>query len=162
MKRAWIVGSILILAAGAQIAQNWKAYFSTWYPRIMRISSETARDRAGILSIEFSEGDIQFFQFLRTEVPEESTLIIPSGGQYGAYRFKHRIEYYLFPRDIVSCQWPLETDCADLLGWEEHYILKIRDYPSPDWIESQETHSLKEFADWLGVMIPLKRAEEGG
>jgi hypothetical protein len=155
MKKSWVAGVILILAVAAQIAHNWNSYFLTMYPRIMNISTQSARNRAGILSREYDEDDVRFFQFLRTKLPLESTLIIPAAGKYGEYRFKHLIEYHLFPLDIESCRWPIEKYCPGLSEWKSHSIMKIADFPPEVWIENQKSHHLIEFNNWLGVMVPI-------
>jgi hypothetical protein len=95
---------VLLLIIFKQIHINWVGYVSNWGRDIMRLSELPARDRAGILSVEYGPEDIRYFQFIRSQTPEDATILVPpeDQGQFGNYRFRYLLEYYFFPA----------TDCA--------------------------------------------------
>jgi hypothetical protein len=112
----------------------------------------SSRDRAGVLSVEYDETDVEFFRFLRATIPANKALLIPTKDSHGVegYRYRELLEYYLFPIEIVVCADPEACPEAG-----DGYILAVGGYPSSLWAGSRSTHTLEAFNANLGIFIPV-------
>jgi hypothetical protein len=158
--RSWVLlAAVPILLVGVifQIYLDWTGFISKRYPEYRKVQDLSARDRAGIFSVVFDEIDVEFFNFLRSTVPEDGILIIPpdSMGGGGRYRFQHLIEYHLFPRRIIACAQFEYASCFKEMEGLSVFILNADGYPGGKWSDHQSSHELIPFTESLGVFVPI-------
>jgi hypothetical protein len=126
-----------------------------------------ASDRSGVRV--FGEEGFAFMAFVRDEVPEDATLVIPSRRPIGERKIEgiwHGLgvmQFYLMPRSILQCPCQYkEAYCFECLKKEENYILSIADFPP---VEAELDRKIfvpydGEGANFLGIYKPMTEGAE--
>jgi hypothetical protein len=91
-----------------------------------------------------------YVAFLRTAIPNDSTVLLPPGQRTYFLNDKYLMQYFLFPRDIATCQ----SDCADQIAEPGTYIIAQDDFPPADLVPASK--ELVVFNDTLGLYVPVR------
>jgi hypothetical protein len=88
---------------------------------------------------------------LRDVIPEQAIVLIPPGPGSGApFNDAHLMQYFLFPRRIVTCPF----DCIGLINDPEVFIIAQDDFPPTELIPlSKQYDAINEH---LGIYHPVK------
>ena len=90
-----------------------------------------------------------YLQFLRDQIPEDASVVIPpdQGSQYFLNDL-YLMQYFLFPRRIITCQ----QKCDDQLLIPNTFFISQDKFPSPDTIPN--SYRFEPFNETLGLYVP--------
>lgn len=97
---------------------------------------------------------LQYVYFLRKEVPEDATVILPPSAERFYLNSRGFMQYFLFPRDLVACGSIESIECLDHLQNPSSFVISEGGFPPTNLIES--TKEFIPFQNSLGVFIPTR------
>jgi hypothetical protein len=123
------------LAMLAQAVVTFQSYSLPWTKDVIQLLGAPSWKRAGYLSQWLGKEPTDYLGFLREQIPTEAVVLIPRSHE-GVYTQRPLIQYYLFPREIVSCRSQEIGRCVEE-QWEATgvmpYILKLSSFPGIDF-----------------------------
>jgi hypothetical protein len=147
-----IVIALLGIASAAQLTVVAKEYVFAWAPRIWRMRQFPAWKRAGLLSVWYGPGATELTEFLRANIPENATVVLPTDQAAGGLRFPNLVQYYLFPRTVLGCRGAEVEACVEELDRSSTFIVRIGPVPPADHIPKGLVYL--SFDAERGVYIP--------
>lgn len=102
----------------------------------------------------FEQGDefAGFVAFLRSQIPEDSRVILPPLLSPRAVAHTGLMQYYLFPRDIHNCGAEEVEACILRVTGRTTYILAVPEFPPRELAEKSKR--FVSYRNGLGVFVP--------
>lgn len=128
----WGAIGLLVLAVLAQAYVTYDQFAGPMLADARALGAEPSWRRAGVMSQWLQRDRTEYIGFLRAEIPENATVVVPSEGYGGIFRFTELMQYYLFPRAVIRCppdvleaclQRAVERDPAGL------HIMVVEEFP---------------------------------
>jgi hypothetical protein len=91
-----------------------------------------------------------YISFLRASMPDDATVVLPSGQAEYYLNDKSLMQYFLFPRNVVTCS----LDCAAQLADPATFVIAAGDFPAADQVPSSKR--LVTLTGELGLYVPQK------
>lgn len=151
---------LLIVLLAIQLVALAKNYAYPWLGRIWHYRYAPAMARSLLMGEGYSyrsdAGDLELVEFLRSEVPEDALLVLPSrhGGR-GKFTDRNYMQYFMYPRRIASCSWEWSFDqCYRLMIHEDGYLLRTEGFPQMHEPEGRMRYI--PFDEDTGLYVPLE------
>ena len=137
--------------AGVQMVYLASAVLVPFWREAGPLLARSAVDRSA--SILFGSEFAGYMEFLRRQVPENGTLVLPPEEGDEVLGHVGLMSYFLFPRSIVDCPSgePVEPCIRELRGGST-YLLRVGDFPPAAAAEASKT--FVPFDDNRGVYVP--------
>lgn len=146
-----IVVLILGLACVGQLILLVRVEFFPLREEARSVRDLPAQERSAILS--FGDKFSAYMTFLNDKIPEEATVVVPPMSIDNVFGNPALIQYFLFPRVIMTCQGELSPEeCVDRFSGEGVYFLAPGNYYTFGQIESGSRFI--SFAGQRGVLVP--------
>lgn len=147
---------VTTLTLAFQIVTLARSYILPTLRQIWELRDSPPWYRASVF--EGGEDFAGYVSFLRTQIPEDSRVVLPP--MLSHYRLDHvgLMQYFLFPREIHNCGRDEVAACTLRASGEKTYILALPDFPAHDLAE--RTKRLILYGDGLGVFVPVTPASD--
>jgi hypothetical protein len=121
-----------------------KLYYKVWADRNLDAINRSA-------DVSFG-GDFYFYiDFLRKNIPPDASVVLPPKGSRMFLNAEELMQYFLFPRHVLSCL----QDCATLTNDGTTYVISEDDFPDPQSIDPAKIRI--PFSNNLGIYAPATR-----
>ena len=133
----WLRRAIYLLIAVAILIQAGviaTEYLFPWWRKITEVGELDSWERSVRLASWLYPENVEYFKFLRNQIPESAVVIIPPRGTYLPYGWINNMNYNLFPRRLRHCAPKDFESCVQGIAGDEIFILRVRDYPPPEFV----------------------------
>jgi hypothetical protein len=150
--RNWVV---IILVAISLYQANFEigGYGLIWLKRAWKNLGSTSMERSALYY--FGDTGSSFMEFIGSNVPLDMNVIVP--GKLTQFASQSILQYYLFPRAVLSCPCDSPTDaCRVCLQDPASFIPAIKKFPPIDALDhtKQFVPFVSSSPSYFGIYIP--------
>lgn len=138
------------IAALYQVVAITRDYVLPTVEQVWEIRGMPDWQRAAVF--EAGEDFAGYLAFLRSQVPEDSRVILPPSLPEGPFSNIGYMQYFLFPRDIHNCGFGEVEACVLRVTGHHTYILGLPAFPPRDLAERSKRYV--PYRDGFGVFVP--------
>lgn len=147
-----ILLSLVVAALGWQIVQAADYTADRWQRKVWHNRHWDAFERGadGLAGGRF----YRFIAFMRREIPQDSTVVFPPDAGPLYLTSRGLLQFFLFPRGIVTCTSPEAEPCRVALQDPSSYIVGFGHFPSAEFVAGGR--EAIPFSDEVNLYLPTR------